>query len=279
MQIPIITPILLNGLILFYKILGGNLGVAIIVFSLALVFSMRPLTKPYMQSMKRIKEMEPQLAKLRKKFGKDKLKMSQAQAELYKQNKINPMAGCLPYILQFVILIALFGVFTTTFPKNVDVAAITSDLNKRLYAPLQFSQGQTLNTKFLYLDVSKPDTFNVPGIQLPFGLAIPGLFLLLATFAQFLSVKIMAPYISEEEKIAKKSKGQADDMQVAMQSSMMYMMPLMTLWFGLGFPSGLALYWLVFSIINVWQQVQMSGWGSLTPFIKRLNLIKLRARA
>jgi len=86
----------------------------------------------------------------------------------------------------------------------------------------------------------------------------------------------MAPYISEEEKIAKKSKGQADDMQVAMQSSMVYTLPLMTLIFGLKFPSGLALYWLVFSIVNVWQQVQMSGWGSLTPFIKRLNLVKFK---
>jgi YidC/Oxa1 family membrane protein insertase len=84
---------LTNGLILFYKILGQNLGVAILVFSLVLIFLLRPLTKPYMKSMKRIKEMEPQLAKLKLKFGTDKLKLSQAQAELYKQNKINPTAG------------------------------------------------------------------------------------------------------------------------------------------------------------------------------------------
>jgi hypothetical protein len=45
----------------------------------------------------------------------------------------------------------------------------------------------------------------------------------------------------------------------------------MTLIFGLRFPSGLALYWLVFSVVNVWQQVSMSGWGSLTPAI---NLVK-----
>jgi len=56
-----------------------------------------------------------------------------------------------------------------------------------------------------------------------------------------------------------------------MQSSMTYMLPLMTLFFGLKFPSGLALYWLIFSLINVWQQVKMSGWGSLTPAV---NLIQ-----
>jgi len=260
---------LTNGLILFYKVLGQNLGVAILVFSLFLIFLLRPLTKPYMQSMKKIRDLEPQLAKLRKKFGKDKLKMSQAQAELYKQNKINPAAGCLPYILQFAVLIALFQVFTAAL-SGPDIAS--GKLNQLLYQPLKFTDGQRVNTKFLYLDISKPDTFSIPGV--PFGL--PGLFLLLATLAQFLSVKIMAPYLSEEQKIAKKTKSQADDMQVAMQSSMTYTLPLMTLIFGLRFPSGLALYWLVFSVVNVWQQVGMSGWGSLTPFIKRLNLIKSR---
>jgi YidC/Oxa1 family membrane protein insertase len=260
---------LTNGLILFYRVLGQNLGIAILVFSVFLIFLLRPLTKPYMQSMKKMREMEPQLAKLRKKFGTDKLKMSQAQAELYKQNKINPMGGCLPYILQFLVLIALFQVFTAALSGS-DIAS--GKLNQLLYPPMKFASDQHINTKFLYLDISKPDTFNIPGI--PF--ALPGLFLLLATAAQFLSVKIMAPYLSEEQKIAKKTKSQTDDMQVAMQSSMTYTLPLMTLIFGLRFPSGLALYWLVFSLVNVWQQVGISGWGSLTPFIKRLNLIKSR---
>jgi len=255
---------LTNGLILCYKYLGQNLGIAIIVFSVILIFALRPLTKPYMASMKRIKDMEPQMAKLRKKFGTDKAKLSQAQAELYKQNKINPTAGCLPYILQFVVLIALFNVFTVAL-SGQDISS--GKLNNLLYNPLKFSSEQTLNTKFLYLDTTKPDTFRIPGI--PFG--IPGLFLILATLAQFLSVKITSPYIAKEQKIASKTKSPADDTQVAMQKSMTYMMPLMTLIFGLKLPSGLALYWLVFSIINVFQQASMSGWGSLTPAV---NLLK-----
>lgn len=265
MTIPILTPILINGLILFYEYLGKNLGVAVILFSIFLIFVLRPLTKPYMQSMKRIREMEPQLAKLKKKFGTDKLKLSQAQAGLYKQNKINPTAGCLPYLLQFAVLIALFGVFTTVFSNGES----TQNINSKLIPLLQFSQNEVINTKFLYMDISKPDTFQIPGIS--FGL--PGLFLILATIAQFLSVKITAPYISEEQKIAKKSKSELDDVQVTMQKSMMYMLPLMTIIFGLRLPSGLALYWLVYSVVNVWQQVSMSGWGSLTPAV---NLLKSR---
>lgn len=268
---------LTNGLILCYKLFGQNLGVAILIFSLALIFLLRPLTKPYLASMKKIKALEPQLAKLKQKYAGDKLKMSQAQAELYKQNKINPGAGCLPYILQFIVLIALFNVFTTALAKDGNA---TVKVNNLLYPALKFSSDHTLNTKFFYLDVSKPDTFNIPGI--PF--ALPGLFLILATLAQFLSVKITSPYIAREEKIAGKTKSGTDDMQVAMQKSMIYTLPLMTLIFGLKFPSGLALYWLVFSVVSVWQQVQMSGWGGLTPAVTKLTplfnnipLLKLRA--
>lgn len=263
---------LTNGLILFYKVFGQNLGVAILTFSIFLIFIMRPLTKPYLESMKKIKAMEPQLAKLRKKYGNDKLKMSQVQADLYKQNKINPTAGCLPYLLQFVILIALFNVFTTTFPKTGDTVAMMNNLNKRLYTPLQFSQGQTLNMKFFYLDISQPDKLNrlIPGLP-DF---IPGIFVILAALGQFVSVKITTPYLAKEEQIAKKSKTQADDMQVAMQQSMTYTMPLMTLVFGLQFQSGLALYWLVFSLITAWQQVRTNGWGSLSPLASKLGLVE-----
>jgi YidC/Oxa1 family membrane protein insertase len=262
---------LTNGLFLFYKFLGQNLGVAILVFSIALIFALRPLTKPYMESMKKIKALEPQLAKLKLKFGTDKVKMSQAQAELYKQNKINPAAGCLPYLLQFAILIALFNVFTTALSTDGNAS---QKVNALLYPAIKFSENHVLNTSFLYLDISKPDVFHISGV--PF--ALPGLFLVLATIAQFLSVKITAPYLSAEEKIAKKTKSGTDDMQVAMQQSMTYTLPLMTLFFGLKFPSGLALYWLVFSVINVWQQVGISGWGSLTPFINRLNLLKSKTQ-
>ena len=85
---------------------------------------------------------------------------------------------------------------------------------------------------------------------------------------------MMSPLVKEEEKIAKKTKGEADDMAVAMQSSMIYTFPLMTIFFGIKFPSGLALYWLLFSIFQMYQQYKSSGWGGLTPFIKRLGLLK-----
>jgi YidC/Oxa1 family membrane protein insertase len=263
----ILTQPLANGLILFYDLFGHNLGVAILLFSSFLFLITRPLSKPQIESLKKIRAIQPQIDKLKKKYRNDRLKFSPAQAELYKQNKINPSTGCIFQILQLVILVTFYQVFASSLSNN---AASISKLNTLLYRPLKISQGATLNTEFLYLDVSKPDTFNVPGI--PF--ALPGVFLILAILAQFLSAKIMVPYISEEEKLAKTTKSQTDDMQLAVQQSTMYFVPLMTLYFGYKFPSGLVLDWLIFSLGNVWMQVSINGWGSLTPLIQRLGLVK-----
>src|SRR3989344_6919348 len=140
---------LASGLIVFYRILGNNLGFAIIGFSLFLVYALNPLTKPYMDSMKKMKDLAPSIEKLKKKYANDKLKLAQAQADLYKEKGVNPTSGCLPYLLQIVILIAFFNVFTSTISNQEDPE---SKFNQLLYQPLKFKEGEKLNTKFLYVD-------------------------------------------------------------------------------------------------------------------------------
>jgi len=98
--------------------------------------------------------------------------------------------------------------------------------------------------------------------------------LILAALFQFLAAKMMTPYQKLEAKIAKKTPGSTDDMQVTMQKSMSLTFPLFTLIFGLSFPSGLALYWLLFSFWQLWQQYKTSGWGGLTPLVLKLGLLK-----
>ncbi len=255
---------LANGLILFYKLLFSNMGLAIVGFSLFLRVILNPLTKPYMKSMKKMKEYEPQLAKLKEKWKGDKTKLVQAQADFYKEKGINPGAGCLPYILQIVVLIALFNVFARALSTSNE--AVTN-FNKLLYSPLKFAENQTINTKFLYLDVTRPDIFHIPGVPFPF----PGPILLLAALVQFLSAKMMAPLVKAEEKVAEKTKSGVDDIQVAMQSSMTFTFPLFTIIFGISFPAGLALYWFLFSLYQMIQQYQTSGWGSLSPFVQKVS--------
>ncbi|OGM21718.1 hypothetical protein A2955_03725 [Candidatus Woesebacteria bacterium RIFCSPLOWO2_01_FULL_37_19] len=242
---------LANGLILFYRLLGNNMGLAIIGFSLLLVILLNPLTKPYMNSMKKMKDLAPQLEKLKSKYKNDKMKLAQAQADFYKQKGVNPSAGCLPYLLQIVVLIAFFNVFTLTLTNHEKPA---EKFNHVLYAPLKFKESETLNTKFLYLDVSKPDVIKLPFITF----ALPGPLLILAALAQLISVKLTSPQVNLQQKIAEKTKESTDDFQVAMQKSMTYTFPLITIFIGLRFASGLALYWLIFSGAQAYKQLVSS---------------------
>lgn len=243
------------------------MGIAIIGFSLFLRFLLNPLTKPYMNSMKKMKEVEPLLNKLKKKYKNNPQALMKAQGELYKQKGINPGAGCLPYILQIVVLIALFNVFTRVLSNDGDTIQKVNDL---LYDGLKFAQGTVLNTRFLYLDVRTPDVFRISSIPFP----IPGPILILAGLVQFLSAKMNTKIVAEEKKLAKKTPQASDDMAAAMQSSMIYTFPIMTILFGIRFPSGLALYWLLFSVFQMWQQYKSVGWGGLTPWLNKLGLLK-----
>ncbi len=257
---------LANGLIVFYNLLGSNLGLAIIGFTIFLRVILNPLTKPYMKSMKKMRDFGPQLAKLKSKHKNDKVKQAQAQADFYKEKGINPGAGCIPYIIQIVILIAFFRVFTAT----LNVEDPTAGFNELLYEPLKFSEGEILNTQFLGFDLTQPAVINVD--FLPF--ALPGIILILAALVQFISAKIMQPYVEVEEKIAKGTKEKEDDMQVALQKSMIFTFPLFTLFFGMRFPAGLALYWLTISLFQTIQQYKTTGWGGMTPFINKAGLLK-----
>jgi YidC/Oxa1 family membrane protein insertase len=258
---------LANGLIVAYRLLGENMGLAILGFGLFLRVVLNPLTKPYMKSMKKMKDFAPQLEKLKKKHKGDKVKLAQAQSEFYKQKGINPGAGCLPYLLQIVVLIAFFNVFSRVLTPNGDIVA---RFNELLYEPLKFGVQEIINTKFLYLDVTRPDVFNIPFLPFP----LPGPVLILAAFVQFLSAKIMAPYVKAEEKAAEKTEKKADDIQAAMQKSMIYTFPLMTIVIGFRFASGLALYWLLFSVYQAIQQYNSQGWGGLTPWIEKIGLLQ-----
>lgn len=91
-----------------------NYGFVIIVFALVLKILLNPLTKKQMDSMKRLGQLSPKMSAIREKYKDDPVKMNEQIMKLYKEEKINPMGGCLPMLLQLPILYALFGVFNST---------------------------------------------------------------------------------------------------------------------------------------------------------------------
>ena len=95
-------------LLQFLHSLVGNWGVAIILITLVVRGGMYPLTKAQYTSMAKMRMLQPKLTALRERFGDDRQKMSQAMMELYKQEKVNPLGGCFPILIQMPIFIALY---------------------------------------------------------------------------------------------------------------------------------------------------------------------------
>lgn len=229
----------LNLLILFYKIFFANLGLAIIALTLFLRLLLYPVTVSSLRAAEKQRELKDELEAIKGKHKGDKRKQAEAQMELFKKHGINPAAGCLPQVFQFLLLITLYQVFLRIL--GVEQAGV-EEINKLLYHPfLLFPSWETLNTHFLYLNLSQPDPY----------VFLPGL----AGAAQFWASKVMLPQVKKQEVLAKETSDKKDDLMYNMQEQMLYFMPLMTVFIGWKLPSGLVLYWLATTLFSLGQQL------------------------
>lgn len=234
---------LLNLLIIFYHFLGHNMGIAIIALTLLVRLILFPSTFKSLLAQKKLKEIQPEMEKIKKDHGHDKQKMAQAQMELYKRHGVNPFSSCLPLLFQFPIFIALYQVFLKL--------AQTPQLNM-LYSFVP--RPEAINTHFLWLNLAKPDPFYI----LP----------ILAGLAMFWQSKMTMPEQSQQSAISKKQPGAAgdkmQDFQKIFSKQMLYLFPLMTVFIALKLPSALALYWVVTTLFGVIQQylIFKGPWGT-----------------
>ena len=98
----------LHWLLSFIHGFVGNWGFAIILLTFVVRGAMYPLTKAQYTSMAKMRMLQPKLQEMRERFGEDRQRMSQEMMELYKKEKVNPLGGCLPLVLQMPIFIALY---------------------------------------------------------------------------------------------------------------------------------------------------------------------------
>lgn len=100
---------LLVALNFFYNFLG-NYGFAIVLLTVCIKAAFWPLTQKSYASMRDMQKLQPQMQKLRAKYGKDKQKLNQEMMTLYKENRVNPFGGCLPMLVQIPVFFALYKV-------------------------------------------------------------------------------------------------------------------------------------------------------------------------
>ncbi len=232
----------------------GNLGLTIIAFTVIMRLLLLPLTIPSIKAQKQMMTLQPEIAKLKRKHGKDQKAMQAAQMELYKKYNINPLSGCLPQLAQIAVLILLYNALTH-FIKIGQV------------------NGIALNTTFLWFNLSLPDKSYV----------IP----ILAAATQFIMSLMVVPAteipdeVPNKSKIAKvkdanKKEEDVAEMAATMQQQMLFIMPIVIGISALNFPAGVGLYWIVTTVVSIIQQFVLSGPGGLVTYARRAHLLFLR---
>lgn len=245
---------LLNLLVWLYQV-SGNLGVAIILLTLLIKVVLIPMMMPSIRSIKKQRELKPELDAIKKKYP-DKKKQAEMQMELFKKHNIHPAAGCSTQIIMIIVLIALFNVISK-FSHINDL----NEINKFLYfESLKILSKESLNTHFLYLDLTKADPYYVVAV--------------LSGVLQFIASKMMMPEMKIGEKMAQKTPEKTDDMAYMMQQQSTYMMPIMNVIIGITLPAGIMLYILASTAFSIVQNYFVYGLGDLKPFIKRLKSVK-----
>ena len=94
----------------FLYSLVHNYGIAIILLTILIKILLYPISKKSMKSMKGMQQLQPRLKELKEKYANDKERLNVEMMQLFKNNKVNPMSGCLPMVLQFPVYIALYRV-------------------------------------------------------------------------------------------------------------------------------------------------------------------------
>ncbi len=275
----LINPIL-NLLVVIYKILEaaaipGALGLAIILLTTIIRMAIWPLTASQLKSTQKMAALKPHLERIRTDHGHDKVRHQQEVARLYKEHGVNPLAGCLPLLLQMPLFIALYNVLLkiVAFEK----ADFLTSINAKLYSPSLYLD-QIPETSFLGFNLAaKPSQWQQAGLLILLVPILTGVF-------QFIQSKMLAPASpakrgepastnqnlklqSSSEPAGKDQKQGLEDSMAQVQSQMILIMPAMIAFFSYGFPLGLSLYWNTFTIIGIIQQYVITGPGSLAKYL------------
>jgi len=217
--------------VFLYKNVIANYGIVIILLAIIVRIVLIPLTISQTKSMAKMQKLQPELKELQKKYKDDKQKLQQETMEFYKKNNVNPLAGCLPLLLQMPVFFALFQALrspseiVTNILGNFTIDGVASGIKTGLAGFLP-ARGFTImgaanpNYNFLWMNLNERDPYYILVI------------LMVATM--FLTTKMT----TTDPK----------------QSKIMYIMPVVFGFISFQFPSGILVYWVTSNIWGIGQQ-------------------------
>lgn len=214
---------------------GGNLGVTIILFTIFIKSLLAPLTFKSIKSSKAMQDVAPIIKELQKKYKDDRQAFAAEQMKVYQQYGINPVAGCLPVLIQLPIFLVVYQ------------------------AMLKVAGDAAGNHTFLWVvDLTKNIGATAANGQVVDPLRI---LVFLAFIFQVIQTRMSMP---------NKAKRAAQDQQTRMQSTLITVSTGLVLIFGWTFLAAMVLYWAVQAIYSAVQQYFITGWGAWSdvfPFL------------
>ena len=264
---------------LLYEIVK-NYGVAIILFTVILKVAMFPFSIKQQKSMAASSKMAVKQKELQKKYGSDKQKYNEELQKLYEKEGVNPAGGCLPMLIPFPIMIGLY--YTVVSPLS-NALHISSDSINQAIAMLQKIPGigSTFSSNSLYVqidivknfnsiqnhltmfsaeDMSKLRSFstgfNFFGLDLfgtpsqnPFSplILIPILCLISSLLSSYFTMKLQ-PGMQQQ--------------QQGCMKYMMFLLPLVSVWFSYSLPAAVGFYWIISTITGFLQTLILNMWFS-----------------
>lgn len=208
----------------------SSAGLAVIMFTIIVKTLMLPLTIKATRSSRAMQELQPKIKELQKKYKNDRQMLSQETMKLYGQFGVNPMAGCLPILIQMPIFFGLYRAILHLSNNNAG-----------------FDISSTWAGGFLWLpSLAEADPYHILPVA-------AGIF-------QFVQTRMMRPA----------NQGPISDPQQKMMNQIMNFMPITVVLFGWTFASGPVLYWVTQSVYSVIQQWLITGWGAMLDWFPRL---------
>ncbi len=260
-----------------------NYGLAIILFSVLLKIILLPFSIKQQKTMKKTAELQVKVKEIQEKYKNDQMKLNQEIMDLYKKENMSPLSGCLPSIIQIILLLAMFGLVRNplTYMKKIDTATIENYKNEIIQEVGENSISKSypeisivkyvnenkeksdiayINMEFLGLDLSSIPQENYNDLKV---FIIPVLYVLTSMISMKISTKTPQKkdkdkeIIKEESKEVKKEQEELD-MAAQMSKSMSWFMPIMAVSISLIAPLGLALYWLVNNILMIFERLVLN---------------------
>lgn len=223
---------LYNGLVYLIDVIpGGDVGVATVLLTCIVKFVLFPLSKKATKTQMVMKEIEPEMAKIREKYGSNREELARQTLEFYRKNNLNPFASFFLILIQLPIIFALAFVF---YQGGLPV----------------------INTEILYSFVKVPTVINTNFIGL-FDITKTNFILSVLTgLAQFIQIRLSVP-AHVPAASGSKPAGFSEDLARSMNVQMRYVMPVFMFIICLNLSAAIALYWITGSLFTIAQELYL----------------------